>query len=363
MIDRRRRARAFTLIELLVVVAIIALLLAVLLPNLAAAREQGRRAKCLANLKNITSGAVLYAAEDSKNLVIPLHQAVWANQWAFGEIMWWRLGGPTSFGGKTGTNSLGTVAFNLPVFFDPNGAWSAQTRPLNRYMLKGITAFDDPRSFELYSCPSDDGFPNNDKWIPPIQLASNPALSAAIYEQRLFDLLGNSYRYNTVGLILTSGQNTTGSFSSGVMGSKYDRIDRGSSRIVLFSEPLFYMMTVPQQNLDPSLAPLRGTHRVLMTENVSYADGSGRSTRVGRLARFDQALLNQMGYGAPNHPYDTYLRRGTTWQTDAYPTPGSLIRAYTNTTMVTTPAGIGTLLGGGTGWPGKPYQDNTIRQF
>lgn len=45
-----QRPRAFTLIELLVVVAIIALLVAVLLPNLAAAREQGRRTKCLANL-------------------------------------------------------------------------------------------------------------------------------------------------------------------------------------------------------------------------------------------------------------------------------------------------------------------------
>ena len=359
---RTRRAKAFTLIELLVVVAIIALLLAVLLPNLAAAREQGRRAKCLANLKNITSGAILYAAEDSKNLVIPLHQAVWANQWGFGNYMWWRLGGPTSFGGKTGTNSLGTVAFNLPLFFDPNGFWRAETRPLNRYMLKGITAFDDPRSFDLYNCPSDNGFPSNDKWIPSDQLTGNPALSAAVYDQRLFDLLGNSYRYNTIGLIQVGGQTVNGSFTSSVMGSKFDRIDKGSSRIVMFSEPLFYMMTVPIANLDPSLAPLRGTHKVLMTENVPYADGSGRSTRVGQLARFDQNLLSQMGYGGPA-AYDSFLRRGTTWQTDAYPTPGSVIRAYNNTVLVTTQAIINGLIAPGTGWPGKPYQDNTIRQF
>ena len=51
---------AFTLIELLVVVAIIALLLSILLPSLSNAREQGRRAKCAANLHSIALGAASY---------------------------------------------------------------------------------------------------------------------------------------------------------------------------------------------------------------------------------------------------------------------------------------------------------------
>lgn len=49
--ESRRFARAFTLIELLVVVSIIALLVAMLLPTLSAAKETGRRVLCAANLR------------------------------------------------------------------------------------------------------------------------------------------------------------------------------------------------------------------------------------------------------------------------------------------------------------------------
>ena len=49
-----KRTKGFTLIELLVVIAIIAVLMAILMPTLNRAREQGRRAACLANLKQLT---------------------------------------------------------------------------------------------------------------------------------------------------------------------------------------------------------------------------------------------------------------------------------------------------------------------
>jgi len=53
----------FTLIELLVVIAIIAILAAILFPVFARAREKARQSSCLSNVKQITTGAVMYVQD------------------------------------------------------------------------------------------------------------------------------------------------------------------------------------------------------------------------------------------------------------------------------------------------------------
>jgi len=62
--------RAFTLIELLVVISIIALLIAILLPALGAARESAKRTQCASNLHQISIGYYTYAVE--RDGVLPL---------------------------------------------------------------------------------------------------------------------------------------------------------------------------------------------------------------------------------------------------------------------------------------------------
>jgi|WetSurMetagenome_2_1015567.scaffolds.fasta_scaffold211472_1 prepilin-type N-terminal cleavage/methylation domain-containing protein/prepilin-type processing-associated H-X9-DG protein len=62
--------KAFTLIELLVVVAIITVLVAMLLPALNAAREQGRAIQCQSNLKQIGLAVNLYA-DNYNDIMVP----------------------------------------------------------------------------------------------------------------------------------------------------------------------------------------------------------------------------------------------------------------------------------------------------
>jgi prepilin-type N-terminal cleavage/methylation domain-containing protein/prepilin-type processing-associated H-X9-DG protein len=73
---KAKRETGFTLIELLVVVAIIAVLVAILLPGLSQARESAKRTFCKSNLKEIGIGCLAYAG-DFNDLFPPISGVDW----------------------------------------------------------------------------------------------------------------------------------------------------------------------------------------------------------------------------------------------------------------------------------------------
>ncbi len=74
MVTTRSR-RGFTLVELLVVIAIIGILIGLLLPAINAAREAGRRASCMAKVKQVALAFQTYASTFS-NAYPPAGQAI-----------------------------------------------------------------------------------------------------------------------------------------------------------------------------------------------------------------------------------------------------------------------------------------------
>jgi prepilin-type N-terminal cleavage/methylation domain-containing protein len=123
---QRAPVRAFTLIELLVVIAIIAILAAMLLPALARAKEQARRAQCTNNNHQLGLAWAMYA-EDNQN--------------TYPATTGWG-----DFGGQRGTPTS-TTQWLVP-YFGINVDYT--NRPLNKYVP----------ALESWHCPADKGDPN-----------------------------------------------------------------------------------------------------------------------------------------------------------------------------------------------------------
>jgi prepilin-type N-terminal cleavage/methylation domain-containing protein/prepilin-type processing-associated H-X9-DG protein len=149
---RGKTDKGFTLVELLVVMSIISLLLAVLLPSLRRAKQQGQAVVCMNNIKQLGFAFMLYGGEYNG----------YAMPAASLDIYWW--------GKKLSTgidHKQGIVWPYLKSELGAKSVYDCPSQPFGSYCLQGASGLKDPKWITstygyngYYLCPPQSGWYN-----------------------------------------------------------------------------------------------------------------------------------------------------------------------------------------------------------
>lgn len=245
------RRHAFTLIELLVVISIIALLVAILLPALSAAREAGKSAACLSNLRQISIALAAYATENRDLL-------------------------PPSYGGFSGTY--------------PSG-WVATQKKFNEALEPYVTADPgevnpgDPRDYnDFYWCPSTT-IPWNGLDDPKSTYAANRNVlthfSGTTIDYRLVRLsdLTRPSEIISIGDANQASATVSGPIYSGLL-------DGGLYNSVPFDSEVLLPIDGNIDSTSPGFPiGIRYRHSQDSAANLAYSDGHAAASRIDTLKR------------------------------------------------------------------------------
>ena len=125
----------FTLVELLVVIGIIAVLIAILLPALNRAREAGKAAMCLSNLRQLSQATIMFATEN---------RGVMPGQGGGGILIHDSSKGAMAMRGTTTTGAANEVAFDWIAWqrqVDPISGATAGRNARQNITLSGLAKF------------------------------------------------------------------------------------------------------------------------------------------------------------------------------------------------------------------------------
>ncbi|MFA6045394.1 MAG: type II secretion system protein [Phycisphaerales bacterium] len=231
---KRLTQPGFTLLEVLICIAVIAVLLALTLPALKAARSSAERAVCGSNLRQLNLGWQGYLAEHKEQF--PTYGLV--PEWSYG-----------------GTEFVGPA--RQPVF--------ATSRPINRYMVTDpISASSAEMS--LFRCPGDAGM-----WSRGHFVQGRPPTSQLAYGT-CYRTYGTSYLANAI---------LMDSVAAGISGVSrplfLHELTVNPSRLILVGDPAWaynarFGSLIPR--VDATLEAR--WHGRVDAGNALYADGSVR---------------------------------------------------------------------------------------
>lgn len=283
-----RLCSAFTLIELLVVVAIIALLISILLPSLGRAREQGKTAKCLANLRTILTATHTYFVEYNDGYPYLTTDR--------GVCSW-------SYGGKTSD-----------LYWKPLGFWTeSRLKPFNR-IIRGNQQLENDfyngavleRRIEYpeYQCPSDGGSYQRVFSQPP----DKPPLSISAYDD-----VGTSYHFNIYYFIDTNLRNTFESWEKLHKMAIRELLGKNSARFVMYWEdPMDFALGNEVQ--------VMGNHKNFSRHSAGFLDGHAENRK------FDTRRFGGGGWVALNPSWIKRQGPATNWPIRYVPLAGGYSR-------------------------------------
>ena len=187
MILARTKPKAFTLIELLVVIAIISLLVAILLPALSSAREQGRSGVCKVNLRSMGQAEQFYMESHNDRVAWTRYDDperggqcfYWAAQlWS----EFWSLPIPMGYDldATTYEHPKWLTCPSTRIIRDSDG-W-----PLNVWgdVHRWGVPYTDPRYFWLHNiCYTRNGFTNQVNWYQPSAATPGPQVHSSRIDQ------------------------------------------------------------------------------------------------------------------------------------------------------------------------------------
>lgn len=272
-----RPRRGFTLIELLVVLSIIALVLSILVPYLRSSREEGKKLKCLANLREISAATLMYTDDQEGRMLLPWYQIPAHQGYSPSVFTPWVFGGFRAPKPEPGDPAQG------PPLVADSSLYPAQIRPLNKYIEPSATAapfnFNDRGRdvIKSFICPGDRSYSTtligqSGQWIEEERRGS-------------WEANGSSYSLNTRWFQGYAGFDFTPDlYDPPRYAELSDRLARhlvggGASRFILWAEQGFYSATynaAPKENytgLPPALPQRDGWHRKFSSWSVGFADG------------------------------------------------------------------------------------------